>query len=175
MVAIAFLLFAILLMPFLKGTYFYNKLVEGTQWELAVNINKPNTDKDHGADSRMSRWLVSSELIRERPLFGYGTGAGRELLSKAYKGHNMHASIRQGYDSHNQYLGYAINYGLVGFAFLFVFFVINFVAAFRKRDLARFLFFFLIGSLCLTENYLIRNMGINFVALFGSLYYYRHD
>jgi hypothetical protein len=29
--------------------------------------------------------------------------------------------------------------------------------------------------LCLTENYLIRNMGINFVALFGSLYYYRHD
>jgi hypothetical protein len=48
--------------------------------------------------------------------------------------------------------------------------------AIGRADLPRLLFYLMIASICLTENYLIRNMGINFVALFGALFYLNdHD
>jgi O-antigen ligase len=88
----------------------------------------------------------------------------------------MQASIRQGYDSHNQYLGYAIDYGIIGLVFLASFLFLNMKNAIGRADLPRLLFYLMIASICLTENYLIRNMGINFVALFGALFYLNdHD
>jgi O-antigen ligase len=151
-------------------------MFSGTYWELTENVASPNTDADVGADSRMSRWKVSVELFTERPFTGHGTGSARDLLVERYRLNNMQASIRQGYDSHNQYLGYAIDYGIIGLVFLASFLFLNMKNAIGRADLPRLLFYLMIASICLTENYLIRNMGINFVALFGALFYLNdHD
>jgi O-antigen ligase len=171
-----FVLLTLLVLPFLRETYLYNKMFSGTYWELTENVASPNTDADVGADSRMSRWKVSVELFTERPFTGHGTGSARDLLVERYRLNNMQASIRQGYDSHNQYLGYAIDYGIIGLVFLASFLFLNMKNAIGRADLPRLLFYLMIASICLTENYLIRNMGINFVALFGALFYLNdHD
>lgn len=163
------ILFFLLIVPSLKGTYVYNKIVEGSKWDMTENIASKNLDSDQTADSRMSRWLVSRDIFIKKPVFGHGTGSARDLLMNAYDENNMKASLQQGYDSHNQYLGYAIEYGILGMLFLGVFFGGNIYSALRSKFMLLFVFMFLVGLLCITENYLIRNMGINFVALFGNL------
>ncbi len=161
--------------PHYSQTYFYNKLRHGTAWELQENINKSNTDVDRKADSRMSRWLVSLELIRERPIIGHGTGSARVLLNESYERNAMPISLSQEYDSHNQFLGYGIEFGLVGFAVLLWYFGYHTKRAIRKREAMAAFFFLSIFLFCLTENYLIRNMGINFVAVMGTLFYLEND
>lgn len=169
-------LFIFLVLPTLRGTYVYNKLIEGSKWEMKENIASKNLDRDQTADSRMSRWLVSRDLFLKKPIFGHGTGSARDLLVEVYTEKNMKASLAQGYDSHNQYLGYAIEYGILGTVFLLLFFGTNIYKAIRSRFSLLLTFTLMIGLLCLTENYLIRNMGINFVALFGNLLILRqHD
>lgn len=168
-------IFLLLAYTFLNETYLFNKLTKGAQWELSENIAEANTDKDKPADSRMSRWIVSTELFMTRPVAGHGTASARKLLLREYEVRNMQASIEQGYDSHNQYLGYAIDFGLMGICFLLAFFGFNFYEAYLQHDYVRFCFFILIAVICMTENFLIRNMGINFVALFSAIFYLRND
>lgn len=153
-----------------RNTYLYNKVVHGSQWELSEQIGQPNTNAGIMADSRMSRWLLSLEIISERPLLGYGTGTARGLLAAEYKKKHMTASLDQGYDSHNQYLAHAINYGVIGIIFLLGFFGSNIFKGYIQGNYLRIFYFLIIAGLCLTENYLIRNMGINFVALYSSLF-----
>lgn len=172
----AFLLMGLyLLYPYYSQTYFYNKLRHGTAWELQENINKSNTDVDRKADSRMSRWLVSLELIRESPIIGHGTGSARVLLKESYQRNAMPISLSQEYDSHNQFLGYGIEFGLVGFTVLLWYFGYNTKRAIMKREVMAAFFFLSIFLFCLTENYLIRNMGINFVVVMGTLFYLEND
>jgi len=163
-----------LLQPFLQQTYIYNKLVKGTQWELSDNIGEHNIDSKRTSDSRMSRWLVSLDLIKEKPFFGYGTGSARDLLAGEYKKREMFASMNERFDSHNQYLGFAIQIGLFGVAFLLLYFVVNFYWAFQNKDYVHISYVIIVGALCIIENYLIRNMGINFVALFGAILFYKN-
>ncbi|MGK2862154.1 MAG: O-antigen ligase family protein [Chitinophagaceae bacterium] len=172
---VAAIVFFFLIHPVIKSTYVYNKMVYGTFWELRENVAKKNINKDVLADSRMSRWLISIDLIKEKPVFGHGTGESRDLLKQRYQERGMKASYVQAYDSHNQYLGYALDYGLLGLLFLCGFFFLNIRAAVLNKDLNMFLLIFMLGWVCLFENYLIRNMGINFVSLFLLIFHLKHN
>lgn len=158
-----------LMQPFLQQTYIYNKLVKGTQWDLSNNVAKHNIDSKRTSDSRMSRWLVSVNLVKEKPFFGYGTGSARDLLANEYKKREMHTSLNERLDSHNQYLGFAIQTGLLGVVVLLSYFMVNFHLAIKNKDSLLFAYVIIVGGLCVIENYLIRNMGINFVVLFGTI------
>ena len=155
----------------LKKTYVFNKTVNGTLWELSDNIGTYNTSNSQKVDSRWSRWLVALEAIKEKPLLGYGGGVENEVLLEKYKEYKMNNSISQEYDAHNQYLGFAIRFGIFGALLLLVYFIKNGVTAFRHQNLL-FLSFLTILFWCfMVENILDRNMGINFVAVFGTLFY----
>lgn len=160
-----------LLFSKLSNTYLFDKLVHGTQWELSTNVGAYNTDQKHPADSRFSRWEVAWELIRERPLWGYGTGSERRQLAKKFKAYQMQVSYESRYNAHNQFIGFGIRFGLVGLLSLIIYFVGNFSVAFRDRNTQYNCFLLLIFSIFLVENYIDRNMGIIFIALFGTLFY----
>lgn len=162
-------IFLLLIRPSLQKTYLYNKLTKGTLWELTENIGAQNLDVDQTSDSRMSRWLVSIDLFKEKPVLGHGTGSSRQLLEREYKARNMNASLQAGYDSHNQYLGFAVEYGVLGLLFLVQFVVVNLIASIKSDSFMHFCFIFIVAGVCLTENYLIRNMGINFTAFWGFI------
>jgi len=154
----------------IKRTYVYNKLVKGTFWELTDNVATEGLDSKKVGDSRMARWKVAVEVIKQRPVFGHGTGAERECLTEAYQQRSMDVSYEQQFNAHNQYLGYAIDFGVFGLLFLCVFLLINITLAIKHRDMGYFTFIVIISACCLTENYLTRNMGVNFVVIFGLIY-----
>lgn len=154
----------------IKKTYVYNKLVKGSLWELTDNVATEGLDSKKVGDSRMARWKVAMNLIKQKPIFGYGTGTERKRLTEAYRQRGMEVSYEQQFNSHNQYLGYAIDFGVFGLLFLCVFLFTNMTLAIKHRDAGYFTFITIISVCCLTENYLTRNMGVNFVVIFGLIY-----
>lgn len=163
----------ILAKPVLKKTYVYNKFIKGTLWELTDNVATHNTDSKKLSDSRMARWKVVLELIKEKPLLGYGTSSEKRILEKKYTENQMKVSATQRFDSHNQYLSYSLQYGSIGLFFIFSFFILNFKKSVNKKHFLLFTFVLILSCACLTENYLTRNMGTNFVALFAAILYFK--
>lgn len=155
----------------LQKTYLYNKTVNGTIWELQENVGTYNTDNTFKVDSRWSRWQVVLEAIMERPLLGYGGGTENEVLLKKYNKYEMHNSIDRKYNAHNQFLGFFLRFGVVGFLLLLFYFFRNGVTAFKYQNLLFLSFLTILFWTFMVENILDRNMGINFVALFGTLFY----
>lgn len=155
----------------LEKTYVFHKTINGTLWDLKENVGTYNTDKSIRADSRLSRWLVAAEAIFERPILGYGGGAENEVLLEKYKFYKMDNSVDRKYNAHNQFLGFLLRFGILAGVLMLVYFIKNGVTAFRHQNLL-FLSFLTILFWCfMIENILDRNMGINYVALFGTLFY----
>lgn len=155
--------------PIIKNTYVYNKLVKGAIWELGNNVDSSNIDSKKKSDSRMSRWTVSYQIIMEKPFFGHGTGSEQDKLVEGYESEGMKTSEKQKFNAHNQFLGFGIQFGIVGILLLLMYFLINFREAILKLDYLSLSFIIMLFCCCLTENYLIRNMGVNFVAIFGAI------
>jgi O-antigen ligase len=155
----------------LEKTYLYNKTVNGTIWELQENVGTYNTNNTLKVDSRWSRWQVAVDLIKQKPFLGYGGGAENEVLLKEFKDREMQSSIDNGYNAHNQFLGFFLRFGVLSVILLFIYFIRNAITAFRYQNLL-FLSFLTILFWCfMVENIMDRNMGINYVALFGTLFY----
>lgn len=155
----------------LKKTYLYNKTVNGTIWELQENVGTYNTNNSLQVDSRWSRWEVGVEAVKEKPLLGYGGGSENEILLEKYQKYQMKSSIEQQYNSHNQFLGFFVRFGFAGVLLLLIYFIRNAITAFKYQNLLFLSFLTILFWTFMVENILDRNMGINFIALFGTLFY----
>jgi len=154
---------------FLKKTYVYHKLTKELKWELQANSSTKYNSKTY-SDSRLSRWKVAVDLIMEKPILGYGINKEINTLKKGYKEAGLKYAYKEEYNSHNQFLGYFIEGGLLSFVGMLLFFGYSlFLGLIRKNNTTVFLIV-LILFVCVAENYLIRNAGILFVAFFTSLF-----
>lgn len=165
------LILAVLGFSTLQKTYLYNKTVNGTLWELQENVGTYNTNQSMRVDSRWSRWQVAVDLIKEKPILGYGGGTENEILLEEYQRRDMKSSVENEYNAHNQFLGFWLRFGVVGSLLMLVYFFRNAITAFRYQNLLFLSFLTILFWSLMVENVLDRNMGINFVALFGTLFY----
>jgi len=154
-----------------KNTYAYQRVFKETLWELS-DSNKVTPDFKVSGESRMLRWGAAIHIIKEKPLLGYGVFKERETLGKEYLKQDMQSSYQRAYNAHNQFLGFTIEGGLVSGAILVLFFLTNFYISFKRKDILYTFFVFSVLSICLIENYLIRNAGVIFVSFFSSIYLY---
>ncbi|MGO3154564.1 MAG: O-antigen ligase family protein, partial [Mesonia sp.] len=155
----------------LQKTYLYQKTVKGTLWELQENVGTYNTNQSMRVDSRWSRWQVAVDLIKEKSILGYGGGTENEVLLEEYQRRDMKSSVENEYNAHNQFLGFWLRFGVIGTLLMLVYFFRNAITAFRYQNLLFLSFLTILFWSLMVENVLDRNMGINFVALFGTLFY----
>lgn len=156
--------------------YLYNTnlkdfyLLQRFSLEFAWDVNLENTNSTINNrvedDSRIARWNAIVETIKEKPIFGYGTGSEKTVLSETYKEAGLMVSYERGYNTHNQFLFFTLENGVIGFLFLISFFLISSKAAFNQGNVFIFLFLFILLLMCLFENYLYRTMGILTVSIF---------
>lgn len=165
------LLGGIALMVYLYNTNlkdFY--ILQRLSLEFAWDINPDNTNSTINNrvedDSRIARWGAIINTIKERPIFGYGTGSEKTILSDTYKDAGLTVSLERGYNTHNQFLFFLLENGIIGFLLLIGFFIISAKTAFDRSDVFTFLFLFILLMMCLFENYLYRTMGILTVSIF---------
>ena len=119
--------------------------------------------------TRAERWKCAVELIREKPLTGYGTGEEKFKLSEMYTKYKLSNSLANNFDAHNQYLGFMIKSGLFGlFAYLLLL-IYSLYVSLKKRNYIHICLLLILATTSLTENTLDSNKGIVFFAFFNSL------
>ena len=166
---VVFLVLGVALFYATRNTYAYQRVFKETLWELSKKANTNYNFKGKG-DSRMARWGAAWNIIEKQPLLGYGVFNETKVLGDEFLRLSMESSYKMKYNAHNQFLGFIIEGGVLSGVALVVFFVVNFFMAFKRKDVLFFFFTFSVFSICLIENYLVRNAGIVFVSFFSSIY-----
>ncbi|MGG5485945.1 O-antigen ligase family protein [Gaetbulibacter sp. PBL-D1] len=153
----------------LKDTYFVKKWERGVVWDLSKNIGNSNTTKKLISDSRMARWQVALSEILKEPIFGHGTGSEILTLKRGYLENNLIFSYEKKYNAHNQYLNYLIELGIFGLSVFMFFLIFNCYEAIKPSCYKQLLLIIFIICISMTENLLVRNMGITFFAMFFNI------
>lgn len=141
---------------------FRERYVIDLENDLVENRTTPD------ASSRISRWHVSYDLIRQAPLAGTGSGSENGLLRQSYFDRKMYASYLASLNAHNQYLSFLINSGVLG---LFVYLITlgwGMWKAIRYRDIYLFSFMILVIIVSMSEDLLDVNKGIFIYSFFFS-------
>lgn len=155
----------------LSNTFIGTRLTNELQWEL-TDQRDTNYNKKITADSRIARWQSSIEAISKKPVFGYGTYSEKDVLSGYYKRNGLLISYKNRYDSHNIYLSFLVEYGILGLSLLLLYLISNLYFALKAKDIEYFIFFAMICVVSIFESYLQNNAAVTFVALFGSVFLY---
>lgn len=112
--------------------------------------------REGSVQPRIVMWRISANAIKEKPLFGWGTGAERCLMTGT--GHDH---------PHNQWMLDGIRFGLIGILALAWLFVAGFKQAYRSKNALLAIFMLLTFCFTLTDRNLDTKLGIVF---FGWMY-----
>jgi O-antigen ligase len=126
-------------------------------------------------EPRLKRWEFVMELIRHKPITGYGSGTERRLLKDIYFENKYYNSFLHGLNAHNQYLSIWLKTGIWGLGVLLVSFLYGLLSAWKRKDVlfASFMLFCCIVSF--SENIFDVSKGIFFYAVFYSLFIFSKE
>lgn len=113
---------------------------------------------------RTAIWQCAVGLFHENILIGTGESAVQASLTDCYKTFGQHELLSFPYNTHNQFLHFAVGNGIPGLSLFLCIFVLLMWESIRRRDpllAAWTLFMFLC---LLTENYLSRQLGVIFMG-----------
>jgi len=171
-VSLAFVPMIFLYFKFVSDSYIVSRFKNIYDFEISTEAEE-NFNSHAKSNPRMARYISALKLVNERPFFGYGTGDEGPNLMRQFKKDGLFFAVEQNYNSHNQYIGYAIRFGLFGVGILLFFLIANSYLAFREKEYNYLLFIFVIAFVNLVENYFNRNYGITFSAIFFTTFTYQ--
>ena len=100
-------------------------------------------------------------LEKKKYVLGSGLNNSQESLNDKYKQYKLYKGFLN-YNYHNQYLQVFAELGFIGFLALIFILFIPLIKATRQKDFLLFYFIILIATVCLTESFLWRQMGMVF-------------
>ncbi|GGX32165.1 O-antigen ligase family protein [Aquimarina muelleri] len=127
---------------------------------LSKTLNYENNTSEK---LKVLSWDTSLKLIKEAPVFGYGTGDANDVLLEKYKklGYNLNYGYK--YNSHNQFFQTYLQTGFFGFFVLISIFIL--LAIRMKRSRNEFSVFLILFISLLFESMLVRFNGIVFFSI----------
>lgn len=147
------------------------QVVSDTYHLIATNFFGKKTDEktvqDGSVIPRILLWRESVELIKEKPLFGWGTGAEKCVMHPDQYGF---PNLQTDPHPHNQWLLYGIRFGLLGILALGWLFFVGCKLAYRTRNGLLAIFMFLTFCFSLTDRNLDFKTGIIFFGLLYGLF-----
>lgn len=145
------------------------------RWRLAVTEFKDyegEQDNQNGFAARVVMWRSTAELVREKPLLGYGLKGGTAELLKKYEVKKFWIGIQEKYHSHNQFLQTALFSGIVGVGILTAFLVLIFNRAIRYKNIPLILIFLHFICISMVESTLDFQQELIFFLFFMLLFYF---
>lgn len=121
-------------------------------------------------EPRAARWQSALQLIKQKPLTGYGSGSETQVLKEQFYRDGLYISYYDELNTHNQYLSIAIEYGCLVLLLFISVLLSGFITAFRRKDALFTGFLLIISITSLSENILSVNKGIFFFSFFYSLF-----
>ncbi|MFT6815151.1 MAG: O-antigen ligase [Sphingobacteriales bacterium] len=142
------------------------------------------TSNENGVTQRVFIWKKAINLIKEKPLIGYGLGDGQKELTKIYDLQIQNTDSSEvaiitalngfkkvNFNAHCQYLEVTLSLGFIGLLSLLSLFFYPFYLAWTKKEPFYMLFIVFFAMCCLTESMLNRQSGVFFFSIFNSLFF----
>jgi len=123
-----------------------------------------------GRDSRMDRLEASYDVFKENIFFGIGFSKVDEARKQKYHEHGFEIALVNNYNSHNQFMEYLVVNGIFGGLTYVLVFAFLFYLCLKQKDYLFFILFLSLFVANLTESMLVRIKGIEFFAIFATLY-----
>ena len=151
------LVFLLISMFILCLTYFPN--MSRRFKELGIRSTYTELQTTNSTSVRVAVYKCVLETIKNRPFLGYGWGKGDLALIECYKNKSDYL-FKEKLNSHNQFLDYYLNGGVLALFILIYFIYHQFIISIRERKylLTSIIVFFSIQML--SENILNRQTGI---------------
>jgi hypothetical protein len=151
-----------------KSFSVYPRVYE-TIWELDT-YSRTGDPNYQSVSQRIEYIKASFFLIRQKPLFGIGTGNWKISYGEAYKKINSKLIPENQGPSHNQYLNYLVKFGITGFIFIFSALFIPFFREGHSKNPVFWLFLISILIANLGDANLETHMGLSFFCFFYCLF-----
>ena len=136
---------------------------------------KPSDNITEGVDKRIYIYDCSMDLIKKKPLFGYGVGDVQSRLNDCYAENAYvvaeYKSLGSEINSHNYFFNLWLSAGIIAVLLLLLLFFNNGYQAIIKSEPAYFFFLLVILLNLFTENILSRMLGVFAFAIINSLYF----
>lgn len=114
-------------------------------------------------------------LIKDNKLFfGYGQGDVQDYIDYHLITYNLGPNWFEGFNVHNQYLHYVLNYGIFVLIFFLAYLAYSFNSAIRNKDQLHIFFLLSMCFVFLFEVSLLRNKGLIFFYFFNTLFLLKH-
>jgi O-antigen ligase len=133
-------------------------------------INQDSNQKD----ARLIIWSHSLEVIKKKPIFGYGIGDALDVLISKHEEKNYEVGVSRSLDAHNQFLETWMQSGVFGLIALIAVFWFPFRQSVRQKQEILFLFLAVSFIQLLFESMFIRLAGVVYFSFFYSYLYYVH-
>src|SRR5699024_6763192 len=98
----------------LSNIYLLQRFSIELAWDTDIGNTGTEINNRVADDSRTARWKAIWHTIKEKPVFGYGTGSEMLALEKTYANNDLQVSLERMYNTHNQYLFYTLENGIFG-------------------------------------------------------------
>ena len=155
----------------ISKTYVGTRVKNVYKFEMSAN-KEENFNTFNKGNPRMARWKSALKLIKKEPFFGYGLNKEYTSLKDQFVKDGLFYAAGSNYNSHNQFLGYTIRFGMLGLLALVFFFLSNLIISFLAADYKYTLLIIIVLATNLVENYIDRNAGVTFIAVFFTAFTY---
>ena len=159
---------------FVNPFSFYNRIYQ-VIWEIDV-YHKGGNPSGHSVTQRLEYYKMAIQIIKENFWFGNGTGGYYEAYQTKYNQNKFFQSQEYRQRSHNMFLSYWIDFGLIGMCYICFAFV---APVFLERKIRSFLLLIVLLIVLISfmnEDTLNNHDAISFFAFFYPLYLYsKHE
>lgn len=152
----------------IAGILYSNTFRDRYVTELTTDLSP--AQKAELIDSRLARWSVIADLIKKKPIAGYGTGTEVSLLHDAFFNNKLYNSFLHNLNAHSEYLSFLIKSGIVGLLVYLATLAFGFRISSHQRDLLFFSFMLIIATVSFSENILDVDKGIIYYSFFYSFF-----
>lgn len=157
-------LFGIWNIPIVKERILYTM---GYDYEYQFNNKENIIDSTPEEKGRLLLWTDVLELIKEKPILGYGAGSGKQVLLKKYEEKQHVIFFEEQYNAHNTYLEFWLQGGIFLMLLYIGLLTSIFKQSLKNRNFILFIFGLIITLTSLTESIFIAQ-GILFFSFFYS-------
>lgn len=141
-------------------------------WEFN-NYNQGRDYNGHSVIMRWAYWKTAYRIFEQNIIFGVGTGDVALSFDSQYKKDNSLLLPQYRLRAHNQYITYAVTFGLIGL----IVFVFALIYPFFKNKMYNNYFYIAFFSIILlsmlSEDTLETQIGITFFAFFNTLFLFK--
>jgi len=140
-------------------------------WQVDI-YRKGGNSSGHSMTQRMEYIKTGWAIVQDHPLWGVGTGDVPAAFANKYKETNSNLEAKWQLRAHNQWLTFAVAFGIIGFLIMMISFFLPGIIM-KRYSHYLFLLFILVAFISMfNEDTLETQAGVAFIAFFYPLFLY---